>query len=913
RGTSTWKAGGVWTDKSVFTDAASFVAAEKDAPADLTVGNNNFLVSLSALASNKEVVGQSAVPTDTMLVLDLSNSMDTSQSVPSMISAANATIKALLEMNDNNRVGVVLYSGNTSSNQAAQTSSATVILPLDRYTAASDSTYLTCTVSSGSDNQGGGKGDGKGDNGGNSYDTTVSVTSGVKNSDGTITGSKQTDGGTYIQNGLYKAWGEFNSVKNVLVTDGVQAGTQRQPILVLMSDGAPTVATTSYNNVGSSNQGDGTSTNDRYAFLTQLTAAWVKAKVSEKYNNTTMKFYTLGLGTGNSEQATSVLYPSGSNSTITGYWSNYLKTDDGKSVSVGSGNQSITVTRDGAVTAMNYVDRYWKADNADQMVSAFKEIVSDIQLQTAYSATLVESGDTDLDGYITIEDELGAMMQVKDIKGILLGNVLFTGEEMAESLNTGSMGTFDNPSEYGNEFVRTVMERIGTANTSETQQLISAAYTAGQLSYDEDTGAYSNYIGWYGDADNNYLGFWQESDGYTGENAPEKAVYINKSYGYLGRSHESSDADMMHIVVMVHTEIKTGDQTVLFKVPSSLIPMVTYTVEVSNDEETKYKLTVKETDPIRLLYEVGLPDDVNSVNLEQKVAEYLAKDKTNHAHTDDNGNYVFYANGWAADQNDKAPVISDLTEAQKLELKDSVAESHFVPNTINERYYIQEDSLIYTNEGSQHVPVTSQPVEGGTYYFARTIINVTGADGAAEAVTQYEQLYDATVANRDNFQKNADGNWEVKAGTIRQTLSGLALEKSNNVTGTLSESDHLWVDINSEDAADYNIYSFLGNNGKLTVAPAQGIKVTKNVTELAQGASADEKFEIVVTLDEAEDGIMVTDGDGAELEGAVVSADKKTVTLSLADGQTAYITGLTTGTSYTVEEKANEKYTASYT
>ena len=100
-GISTWKAGGVWTDKSVFASNEDITAA--GLPASLEDANA-FLVALSALASNKQIVGQTSSPTDTMLVLDLSNSMDQSRSVDDMINAANESIHTLLQMNGNNRV-----------------------------------------------------------------------------------------------------------------------------------------------------------------------------------------------------------------------------------------------------------------------------------------------------------------------------------------------------------------------------------------------------------------------------------------------------------------------------------------------------------------------------------------------------------------------------------------------------------------------------------------------------------------------------------------------------------------------------------------------------------------------------------------------------------------------------------------
>ena len=949
RGISTWKAGGVWTDKSVYADSSEFV----DSGVTMDNQANNFLVALSALASNKEIVGQSSTPTDTMLVLDLSQSMDNSGSVEDMIKATNETIDALLKMNVNNRVGVVLYSGNSNTSTPGYTSSATVILPLDHYTTTTSTTervqvggrwtqvtrYQYLTVEG-------------------SNDTTVSVADGTRNSNKVKpnTGSKNTNGGTYIQNGLFKAWQEFEDMDDKgVVQSGAQAGVQRQPILILMSDGRPTLATEAYNNIGTSERayGDGrnTSTTDQTVFLTQLTAAWVKGAVKDHYNNADVKFYTLGLSTGNDNFATNVLNPSSTTSTdMLTWWTNFIngtKRNDGTvRVQNSSGwfdnSWDLPYDNDRFATSVgrNYTDGYWSAADVDEMIEKFQQIVAEIGLQSAYSATLVESGEADLDGYITVQDELGAMMQVKDVKGILIGDTLFSGKNMAESLNKGALGSVDTPTAYGDEFVRTVKERLGLTDktgangetitaTSQAQQLIQAAYMDGQLSYNTATGAYSNYIGWYGNADNAYLGFWDKDTGITATGAPEDAKYINKSYGYLGgASTEEDAADMMHIVVMVRTEITTGHQTVVFKIPSSLIPMVEYKVELDGDSlETANEstLTVEEKDPIRLVYEVGLPDDVNSININQKVEEYLAKDDSNHIHKDADGNYVFYANGWDDNHDDVAPVISNLTDAQKLELTKYVAESHFVPNTANERFYVQENSVVYTKNGNNYTPVTNGINANGTYYFARTIVTIV--DGKAQAVTQYEQLQPATVAVDSNFQRNGAGQWEVKAGTIRQQLSNMILPKTDengdpaNLTGTIANTDQLWVNVTSNDPSNYNIYSFLGNNGKLTVAPATGIKVTKDVTELADGASADEEFEIQVLLDWTYSNnnvvaLAVTDAEGNLLDGSdytiTASQGNILITLYLADGESALISGLPGGVTYTVAEAAHKKYMASY-
>lgn len=116
---STENAGGVWTDKSVFANTDAF-------PKSVTMidDGKNFLTALSAIAANKEVVGYSTVPTDTILVLDVSGSMS-SESVSQLVIAANNAIKSLQETNNNNRVGVVLYSGMSANSTGNQTRATT--------------------------------------------------------------------------------------------------------------------------------------------------------------------------------------------------------------------------------------------------------------------------------------------------------------------------------------------------------------------------------------------------------------------------------------------------------------------------------------------------------------------------------------------------------------------------------------------------------------------------------------------------------------------------------------------------------------------------------------------------------------------------------------------------------------------
>lgn len=911
-------AGAVWTDKSVFTGTTN------ELPGVTLNNNNNFLVALSSIAANVSVAGHTSLPTDTMLVLDMSGSMvDGSYEVGyirtqqgnyreangidmslinAMIDATNATIDKLMSQNGNNRVGVVLYSGNTSQYSDATTDSATVVLPLGRYNGVNgkylsvDANYVTNALYERSWS-GGWRATGESATyvpTGNDVD--VSVANGLTTEAGTAVtdASKEAVGGTYIQNGLYQAMNQLLAA-DTTVPEGIpQAGTERMPVIVLMTDGAPTIATTDYNNVGTSNTGNGTSSTDRITFLTQLTAAYVRGKVAEHYkenerDESSVLFMTLGLGTENSSAATDTLYPSGSNNTLKSYWTKYLAGTAGSDVSIISGDNGLTLTRDAAVAAMNYVDKYFYASDANSLITSFGQILGEIELKSEAYTTLVEGGNANYSGYVTFEDELGELMQVHDMKGILMsdgngGTVLYTGKGVAKSLNEGILGTVDGPTERGDELVRTVKERIPGLTTTQAQQLISYAYLDGQLYYTDENN-WSNYIGWYADANGNFAGFWDKDSGY--ENAPANAVYANRSYGYLG-AHE--DTDMMHVVVMVRTELSTLHQTVYFKVPASLLPTVQYKVTLNKDDPTLVDEFVREDAvPMQLVFEVGLRSDINSVNLEQKIKEHIAKG--GHVHRNDDGSVTFYTNEWAIGNDTNQNGIPDPDEVDNAKVTDA----HFHPALDNTRYYYTEDTTILDASGN---PVTDpNAVLSGTYHIDHYYYNQTRRVSTQRAIAA------ETLAKAEYV----DGRWVIPQGTMFRELTRLRVQKDPNTTGTL---DYSRFSATFEAVGKQDVYSFLGNNGSFTVTPASGITLRKEI----QGTIADAtEYTFAVTLSNIPAGAVaapvLTDANGDALTGVTMSAfANNSFTVTLPADVTAYISGIPVGTTVTVAERIAGDY-----
>ncbi len=871
----TENAGLVWTDKSVL------INEQVSALGSVSASENNFLVALSAMASNKEIVGYSAIPTDTVFILDLSQSMDNGQYVPSMVGAANAAIDELLKLNKHNRISVIVYSGRSTTG-TSNLEHATVLLPLERYTA-TDGKYIRYTGSSG--------------------DTTVSIGTNVRYEDTKLgkveDASKQTIGGTYIQSGLYLAYQQFEDVyekgDTVIDSELIQGGTTRMPIITLMSDGRPTVASTYYDDIsknvvtqqvgggqggnrpgggnnqqtvtytGVSTHGDGSGNgNNTLTFLTQLTAAHLKASVEEWYG-TDVKFYSLWLKDENDNSANGTLQPSTSNGTLDTWWKNFLNAGKGNVVTFteGSGNNKVEfrVTRDGVIPQVktgtanyeaawlaqqNYVDRTFTADDREGLISAFGDIVNEIIIQSRYYPTLVDGGDHNTDGYITIEDPIGEYMEVKQIEGIMLAvengdsveDVFFTGKALIDHMMSNDFGNSSTYTENGWELIRAIQQRLGV-NESTAIALAQQAWRTGQLGV--KNGVYSNYIGWYCDDNRNYKGFWQES--HDTNDAPAGATKYVKSYGFFGELGDSQKENnlygtqMLYIVVHVATDLDDGDQMVTLSVPASLVPVLTYSVTVDSDSLASAENASVEIKgapgPIRLLFEVGLRDEINEITVAEAV-------KGHHHHTDSQGNYVFYTNRWGDDDN------FDPTNASIVDKAKVAATTHYQPSLTNDRYYYTENAGVYVKNGDSYVKYSGAKPETGEFYHLIYHFDNSDENGIKEV---YEVINSETLKAAES---NGDGTWYIPKGTpYRALLTEYSLYKIENKTGTLPYVDDMYIygrEVSEEnDNTVYEAYIFNGNNGKMTMAPAQGIKLTKVIDVVEPNTDTSFTFRVAFT------------------------------------------------------------------
>lgn len=887
---STENAGGVWMDKSVFTDAAAFAST-----GITQSGSDSFLVALSAIASNMTVTGLTNVPTDTMMILDLSSSMYDGfgrdpATVQTMLDSVNDSIGKLQSLNQHNRVGVVIYYGGTDRNQS-NASNSMVLLPLDRYSGTS--TYLKANVSRG-------------------RLISVAVNSGVIDSAGrAVPQTKRTVtdvAGTYAQLGILDAMDQLLAADTVIpATADFQPNVARVPVMIFMSDGEPTAATHQYTqkiNAGMGNNTVHIRNPNETDFVTQLTAAYAREMVDAHYVQTEPLFYTLSLG---SSVSLAVMDPEDhTTATIDGYWNRLLSNGSVDITVYNSPNgwsaptvrKTYTVSTTTAAGATfpaskaqrNYVDKTFTASNAEELTAAFVNIVDHISLVSKYTPTLI-SGNADLSGYISFVDKIGQYMTVTDIKGILIDDTLYSGVELARNFVTGGgdLGTYDAPTSLGDEMVWAVQARLGIDNVDTARTLIGLAYEHGQLSYTSDT-EYSNYIGWYANAAGEFLGFWHEGittmPQPTGDISTDP-VFTIKSYGYLGavdESHGVAVSDMMYATVQIRKSIATGEESVVLAVPAALIPLITYEVALDQNGQMSSLSVTGAEHPIRLVYQVALEEGIDSFTLTEAVSpEYLA------ANTNADGSVNFYTNQYEADYSTGYGCVNTY--------------SYFNPSRQNDKYYYLTDTPVYTDTAGTLYMGETQPA--GTFYRSYIVYTEQGAQ------TAYRKLSDAALATA---HRAGDGSWYIGKGNVHVNLDGYTITKTANPTGTLPDANIPFVDAHNHSVGDlgYNfiVGATLGNNGRLTLMPQTGIALSKAMAEGATTPTGAFQFTITNTSNATDNGTYparVLHADGTQSAVTIpFSAGKATVALNA--GETIYIGGMTAGTAYTVEELPTMDY-----
>lgn len=473
---STRYAGRVWTDKTVYTENAVFTGTVDGESKRYEITNDSdFLVAYSALATSQAISGETKVPVDVVFVIDNSNSMDAdlptggypweSQTrLEATVDAVNASIKQIMESNENSRVAVVIYG-----------LEAETLLPLGHYSPLRSGNYIDL------DSQyidGGWFG-----SSGNRTTFTAPDNRRVTMDPG--------DRGTNTHMGVDRGMDILATASDITSELPNGSTVKHVPALILLSDGASTAAGDNDWWNPSGRRGDGTADNasTSYTFAVAMNAAYQKQRVNEHYevqagSDYAAKIYTIGMGI---EQLSDTDYYRAQMAldpgthindnnnvaeTIKDAWDWYV---NGKYVGWNGTTYEPRIDGwtfehptsgdiNGNPEALHYNDGYYAAENAEDVVNVFDDITGSILTGAPSVPTKVE-GDPVEDGYITYTDPIGQYLEVKDVKAILWSGTLFEQKSSNTSGNTTTYtfeGTINSPV-YGEHEVSEIIIDVTTA------------------------------------------------------------------------------------------------------------------------------------------------------------------------------------------------------------------------------------------------------------------------------------------------------------------------------------------------------------------------------------------------------------------------------------------------------------------
>ncbi|SUO03427.1 LPXTG cell wall surface protein [Faecalicoccus pleomorphus] len=438
---STQYAGRIWTDKSVGTTAdyggKNFELEDGE----------DFLVTFSALSSAQTIKSQTASPIDVVFVLDFSASMtwgvdsqkvsnpDGSDSrIKYLVDSLNNTIDTLVNANENNRIGIVTF--NRVGQVFMDLTSAKEIKAKN----IKNKNYLELVNFSGTNGQ---------DDGQSTVENHI-------NND-----SRKTDSKTNIHYGLNEAMQMLMGVEDTtVIIEG--KNVQRIPNVVLMSDGAPTTIFSDrgeidwWENLDNSDDsigwGDNSNAWSANGMLPMMTASYMKNVVTEHYFNDQMNIYTIGFSTNQQtdemvELANLVLNPddnldqaskSGTAEIrlLAEAWEEYSTGGDPSvhyvtESSRESHNYRLTHPNSNDITTLKYNTEYYPANNSSELDQAFESITNSM-VDQGKAPTEVTGGLTN-SGYITYTDTIGDYMELKDVKGLVIGDKFFEGNYNKET------------------------------------------------------------------------------------------------------------------------------------------------------------------------------------------------------------------------------------------------------------------------------------------------------------------------------------------------------------------------------------------------------------------------------------------------------------------------------------------------
>ena len=846
---STEFAGRIWTDRSVYTGDATFqVFGGGTSTIRLNENRNgeDFLIAYSALATAESVSGSTQAPVDVVLIIDISGSMSNSDSnmdnnksrIYNTVQATNDAIDELMAFNPYSRVAVVAFSSN-----------AQVLLPLDRYT--KETTTEREWVSTGNRPNQGYWQDTQvevpyftlnRDTGSNNYATLY--TNAINSSNRTIERSISVEGGTNIQIGLYE--GMQVLAEEDETTANINGETvQRVPSVIVLSDGSPTYSSNSsawWAPSDNYNDGPGSTPYAGNGMKAILVGSYMKDAIDRNYGVANTSFattvYSIGMGISDLDTNEKNLA--------------YMTLDPG------------TYWNDGSTNSMKTtIKGYWSSYTANNNTGTLNINVGQ-QVQRGnhweyadknYALTHPNTGyDVDpASGYDYVDDYYDA----------------------------------DNASAVTSVFQQIVANIAISAPQVPTEIKGSDPMTDGYITYTDPLGEYMEVKD-------------IKAIIYAGQTFTAKSFVDNgntTTYTFSGEVHSPvyGDQEINNILISVTTETD-GKQTLVIKIPASVIPLRVNEVTLNADGSVKTH-TNNGALPARVIYSVGLKSEI--VKKADDGTVYIDKTKLSDeylaANTNADGTINFYSTEFTNPHLINGHTVGDATV-------------EFEPSHTNKFYYVLEDMPIYKDAAFTQQVSASEGLDDNTVYYYKDE-HYHGNSVEITAVPRTGAQLKLTA-----IKTGTDGNLYLSADSPRlNKILEFEGTKTTNATGTAQDfyAPEFHLAEGSTSAYDGKFIVHLGNNGLLTMVTGGDLQVSKSVNTGTGLTAPDKAFDFTIDLDgdEINNGAydyVIVDAVGQQVSTGTVSASNTTI--SLKDGQTATIFSLPPDTTYTVTEAAADGF-----
>lgn len=420
----------------------------------------------------------------------------------------------------------------------------------------------------------------------------------------------------------------------------------------------------------------------------------------------------------------------------------------------------------------------------------------------------------------------------------------------------------------------------------------STPSSGGYVTFDDTLGSFMEVKGFNGIAlaDRIYTNIQKTTNGNV-----DTYVCTDQVTGPVSPAYpQHADLSKVLITVTHSDDRKTGD-SVRVRIPASMLPLRHFDLQRDAGGNVT-SLNVTDTYPIRVLYSVGLKDEVRSdleagTSTDHDLMQYVANNAVD-------GEIHFYSNAYTGKKNSEGITIGDTTAS-------------FVPALNNSFYYYTQDTPLYMDKACTE-PVTDFQ-KGQTYFYK--LEYYSNQAGQTTPTYGFSAIPISISADQDGsvIGQNDNGQAYVKKGTKKgsmpRAIDDQIGNKSENITETATRRiDYDW------DLQNGLSYLHLGNNGRLTYEAKGSLRITKQV-QAADGLTPadDTAFTMQVNLTDSA-GNALPGSYRYTVDGTAPGSITSGETITLKNGQTAEIEGLPAGAKYAVSEvNVPAGYTAAVT